>query len=119
MSTVAKRRRVGLTLTRRVKQQVLEAAAAQHVSAGDWVLRAAAVHAGALQEALDLLEVRSRPRVEDAVFTALELTPEEQAHLDNLAVACGLNRSAFASSVSRLALGEEMQAVLAPLVEPG
>jgi hypothetical protein len=53
--------------------------------------------------------------VEDAAFTALYLTPDEWDELDDQAVACGLNRSAFVTSVSRLALGEELAAVVEPL----
>lgn len=128
---------VGLTLPRRVKAELLEAAAgsarAEGVapsegsaraegsarSAGRWVLAAAADHGSALQDALGQAEVRRRPRVDDATFVALALTSDERDELDELAVACGLNRSAFVTSVSRLALGEELEVVLAPLVEPG
>jgi len=113
------RRHVGLTLPRRVKEQVIAAAAVLDWSAGDWVLAAAAEHGRVLQEALGEGEVRRRPRVEDATFAALYLTPDERDELDDLAVACGLNRSAFVTSVSRLALGEELEAVVAPLVEAG
>ena len=118
-TSVSERRHVGLTLPRRVKEQVIAAAAVLDWSAGDWVLAAAAEHGRVLQETLGEVEVRRRPRVEDATFTALYLTPDERDELDDLAVACGLNRSAFVTSVSRLALGEEMDAVVAPLVEPG
>ena len=133
-----------MTLPRRVKAEVLEAAApsqrvasdraaSQRVAsdraasqrsalqraAGEWVVAAAADHGRWLQDALGEREVRRRPRMEDAAFSALSLTPDERDELDEMAVACGLNRSAFVSSVSRLALGEEMDAVVAPLVEPG
>jgi len=50
--------------------------------------------------------------------TALYLTPDERDELDELAIACGLNRSAFVTSVARLALGEELDEVIAALV-PG
>ena len=115
----SERRHVALTLPRRVKEQLIAAAAVLDWSAGDWVLAAAAEHGRVLQEALGEVEVRRRPRVEDATFTALYLTPDERDELDDLAVACGLNRSAFVTSVSRLALGEELEAVVAPLVEAG
>ena len=115
----SERRHVGLTLPRRVKEQLIAAAAVLDWSAGDWVLAAAAEHGRVLQEALGEGEVRRRPRVEDATFAALYLTPDERDELDDLAVACGLNRSAFVTSVSRLALGEELEAVVAPLVEAG
>jgi len=115
----SERRPFGLTLPRWVRERLQEAAAARDGSAGDWVLAAAAEHGPALQAALRPVEVRRRPPVEDAAFTALSLTPEERDELDGLAVACGLNRSAFVTSVSRLALGEELDAVVAPLVEPG
>ena len=118
-TSVSERRHVGLTLPRRVKEQLIAAAAVLDWSAGDWVLAAAAEHGRVLQEALGEVEVRRRPRVEDATFTALYLTPDERDELDDLAVACGLNRSAFVTSVSRLALGEELEAVVAPLVEAG
>ena len=112
-------RHVGLTVPRQVKQRLLAAAAAQGRSAGAWVLAASAEHGPDLQDALRVVQLRRRPRVDDAAFAVLELTPEERDRLDDLAVACGLNRSAFVTSVSRLALGEELEVVLAPLVEPG
>lgn len=115
----SERRQVGLTLPRRVKAELAEAAEALERSAGDWVVAAAAEHGRSLQDALGEAEVRRRPRIDDATFTALSLTPDERDELDDLAVACGLNRSAFVTSVSRLALGEELDAVMAPLVEPG
>ncbi len=113
--TASERRHVGLTVPRTVKVQILEAAAALDWSAGDWVLAAAAEHGPALREALGEVSVRKRPRVEDAAFTALYLTPDERDELDDQAVACGLNRSAFVTSVARLARGEEREDVLAPL----
>jgi hypothetical protein len=111
----SERRHVGLTVPRRVKEQLLEAAGALDWSAGDWVLAAAAEYGQQLCAALGEVEVRKRPRVEDAAFTALYLTPDERDELDDQAVACGLNRSAFVTSVSRLALGEEVSAVVEPL----
>ena len=101
-----------------MKAALLEAAAAAGRSAGEWVLAAAADHGAALQEALGQVELRRRPRVDDATFAALSLTAEERDELDELAVSCGLNRSAFVTSVSRLALGEELDVVVAPLAEP-
>ena len=100
------------------QRSALQRAALQR-AAGEWVVAAAADHGRWLQDALGEREVRRRPRMEDAAFSALSLTPDERDELDEMAVACGLNRSAFVSSVSRLALGEEMDAVVAPLVEPG
>jgi len=114
--TASERRHVGLTVPRTVKGQILEAAAALDWSAGDWVLAAAAEHGPALREALGEVSVRKRPRVEDAAFTALYLTPDERDELDDQAVACGLNRSAFVTSVARLARGEELEDVIAPLM---
>ena len=82
------------------------------------MLAAAAEHGPVLHAALGEVEVRKRPNVEDAAFTALYLTPDERDELDDQAVACGLNRSAFVTSVARLALGEELEAVVADLVPP-
>ena len=119
MSSGTQRRDVGLTVPEALKQQLLAAAAARDLSTGDWVLAAAAAHGPALRDALRPLEVRRRPKVDGAAFAVLQLTSEERDHLDDLAVACGLNRSVFVTSVSRLALGEELEVVLAPMVEPG
>lgn len=113
--TASERRHVGLTVPRQVKERLLEAAATLEWSAGDWVLAAAAEYGPELQGALEEVQVRKRPRVEDAAFTALYLTPDERDELDDQAVACGLNRSAFVTSVSRLALGEEVSEVVEPL----
>lgn len=113
--TASDRAHVGLTVPRRVKADLLEAAAALDWSAGDWALAAAAEEGPRLLEALGHVEVRKRPHVEDAAFTALYLTPDERDELDDQAIACGLNRSAFVTSVARLALGEELEAVVAPL----
>jgi hypothetical protein len=112
----SERRHVGLTLPRPVKVQMLEAAAALDWSAGDWVLAAAAEHGPALLQALGDRPVRRRPRVEDAAFAALYLTPDERDELDDQAIACRLNRSAFVTSVAALALGDDMDVVLDRLV---
>jgi hypothetical protein len=111
------RQHVGMTLPRSVKARLLEAAAALEWSAGDWVLAAAAEHGPALLAALGGREVRRRPRVEDAAFTALYLTPDERDELDDQAIACRLNRSAFVTSVVALALGDELEVVLDRLVD--
>ena len=113
------RRHVGLTLPRTVKADLMAAAGALDWSAGDWVLAAAAEHGPALRAALGEVTVRKRPKVEDAAFTALYLTPDERDELDDQAIACGLNRSAFVTSVARLALGEDPHEVVAPLLEAG
>jgi uncharacterized protein (DUF1778 family) len=111
--TPSERRHVGLTVPRRVKEDLVAAAAVLDWSAGDWVLAAAAEHGPSLRDALGQIEVRKRPTVEDAAFTALYLTPDERDELDDQAIASGLNRSAFVTAVARLALGEP----LAPVVE--
>ena len=108
----SERRHVGLTVPRRVKAELIAAAGALDWSAGDWVLAAAAEHGLELLAALGEVEVRKRPKVEDAAFTALYLTPDERDELDDQAVACGLNRSAFVTSVARLALGEDLEVVV-------
>lgn len=107
-----------MTLPRSVKSRLLEAAAALEWSAGDWALAAAAEYGPALLAALDGQPVRRRPRVEDAAFTALYLTPEEREELDDQAMACRLNRSAFVTSVAALALGDDLEQVLERLL-PG
>jgi hypothetical protein len=113
--TPSERRHVGLTVPRRVKQELIAAAAVLDWSAGDWVLAAAAEHGPPLRDALGQVEVRKRPAVEDAAFTALYLTPDERDELDDQAVACGLNRSAFVTAVARLALGEPLDAIVEQL----
>lgn len=106
-------------MPRRVKTDLLATADALEWSAGDWVLAAAAEHGAVLHGALGEIELRKRPPVEDATFAALYLTPDERDELDEIAVTCGLNRSAFVTAVARLALGEELDLVIAPLrVEP-
>ncbi|MFW5934192.1 MAG: hypothetical protein ACOCT8_05640 [Actinomycetota bacterium] len=109
------RRHVGLTLPRELKQRVIDAADVLHWSVGDWVLAAAAEHGPCLRTALGTLALRRRPRVHDAAFTALYLTAEERDELDDQAVACGLNRSAFVTAVARLGLGEDVEVVVADL----
>jgi hypothetical protein len=113
--SASERRHIGLTVPRRVKARLLEAAAALDWSAGDWVLAAAAEEGPRLRAALGDVEVRKRPVVEDAAFTALYLTPDERDELDDQAIASRLNRSAFVTSVVRLALGEELDDVVATL----
>ena len=113
--SASERKHVGLTLPRRVKERALEAAEVMDWSAGDWVLAAAAEHGPALRDTLQDLEVRKRPKVEDATFTALYLTPEERQELDDQAIACRLNRSAFVTAVSQLGLGDDLEVVLFPL----
>jgi transaldolase len=56
---------------------------------GDWVLASAAEFGPALRDRLGQVEVKKRPRVEDAAFAALYLTPDERDELDDQAVACG------------------------------
>lgn len=104
----SERRHVGLTLPRAVKDQAREAAAEFDWSVGDWVLAAAAEHGPALRAALGTVRVARRHQVEDAAFTGLYLTPDERDELDDQAIACGLNRSAFVTAVARLALGAEL-----------
>jgi hypothetical protein len=111
------RKHVGLTLPRRVKEEALEAARVLEWSAGDWVLAAAAEEGPALRERLGEVAVRKRPKVEDAAFTALYLTPDERDELDDQADACGLNRSAFVTAVARLALGADLEEVVTSLQE--
>ncbi len=113
--TPTRRRHVGMTLPRRVKEGMLEAAAVMEWSAGQWLLAAAAEQGPRLREALGQVSIAKRPRVEDATFTALYLTADERDELDDQAVSCGLNRSAFATAVARLALGEDIGRVCANL----
>ena len=108
----SRRRHVALTLPRPVKNGLIEAAEVIGWSVGDWVLAAAAEHGPRLREALGQVEVRKRPRVEDATYTALYITPEEREEIDDQAVACGLNRSAFVTAVARLGLGHDLDAVV-------
>jgi hypothetical protein len=113
----SERKHVGLTLPRTVKEQALEAAKVLEWSAGDWVLAAAAEQGPGLRERLGTVTVRKRPKVEDAAFTALYLTPDERDELDDQAVACGLNRSAFVTAVARMALGTDLEEVVQALRE--
>lgn len=114
-SAASERKHVGLTVPRPVKHGILAGADALDWSAGDWVLAAAAEHGPDLTGALGDVDVRKRPRIEDAAFTALYLTPDERDELDETAVDCGLNRSAFVTAVARLALGDDLEEVVAAL----
>ena len=113
-----RRRHVGMTMPRAVKEQMLSAAEAIGWPAGRWALTAAAEHGPGLQEALRGRAVLRRVPQADPAFAALYLTLDERAELDDLAVACGLNRSAFVTAVARLALGQSIEDVRASLV-PG
>lgn len=108
----SERRHVGLTLPRRVKQESSAAAGVLDWSVGAWVLAAAAEHGPKLRAVLGEASVAKRHTVEDAAFTALYLTPDERDELDDQAVACGLNRSAFVTAVARLGLGQPIDEVL-------
>ncbi len=114
-SAASERRHVGMTLPRPVKEAAKEAAGILDWSLGDWILAMAAEHGPTLIDALGHVEVRRRPRVQDATFTAVYLTPDERDELDDQAVTGGLNRSAFVTAVARLGLGEEIEAVVEPL----
>jgi hypothetical protein len=117
--TPTRRRHVGMTLPRRVKEGMLEAAGVMDWSAGQWLLAAAAEQGPRLREALGQVSVAKRPRVEDATFTALYLTADERDELDDQARACGLNRSAFVTSVARLGLGDDLGQVVGDLRSRG
>jgi hypothetical protein len=110
-----RRRHVGLTVPRAVKEHALEAAGVMRWPLGTWVLAAAAEHGPRLREALGEVRVAKRPKVAEATFTALYVTDDERAELDDQARACGLNRSAFVTAVARLALGAEVDEVCADL----
>lgn len=99
------RRQVGLTLPRHLKEQVLAAAAVMDWSAGDWVLAAAAEYGRQVPGPSQATHGRKRPRVPDATFCALYLTPDERDELDDQARDHGLNRSAFVTASAQLALG--------------
>ena len=109
------RRHVGMTLPRVVKEGMLEAASVMEWSAGQWLLATAAEQGPRLREALGTVSIAKRPRVEDATFTALYLTADERDELDDQAIACGLNRSAFVTAVARLGLGADVEQVVADL----
>ena len=115
----SQRRHVGMTLPRRIKDGMLEAASVMDWSVGRWLLAAAAEEGPRLRESLGTVSVAKRPKVEDATFTALYLSPDERDEIDDQAVACGLNRSAFVTSVARLALGEDLSDVVTGLRAPG
>lgn len=111
-----RRRHVGLTVPREVKAGALEAAEVLGWPAGQWVLTAAAEHGPRLREGLaEDLQVPKRAAVRDAAFMALYLTADERDELDDQATACGLNRSAFVTAVVRLALGDDLDPVVADL----
>ncbi len=114
--TPSERKHVGMTLPRPVKEQMGAAAEVLEWSAGDWVLAMAAEHGPALIDGLRGRSLRRRPQVEHATFTALYLTPDERDELDDQAVACGLNRSAFVTAIAQLGLGEAHEDVLSPLL---
>ena len=114
-----RRRHVGLTLPRSVKEGIVEAAAVIGWPAGQWVLTAAAEHGPGLRARLGRVAVAKRPRLDDATFTALYLTPDEREELDDQARACGLNRSAFVTSVARVALGDDVDEVADALRSQG
>ncbi len=101
-----------MTLPYPLRERLKEAAAVLEWSTGDWVLAAAGEHGAALDAALGDVTVPRRTRVDHASFTALYLTEEERRELDDQAVACGLNRSAFVTAVTRLGLGEDLQTVV-------
>jgi hypothetical protein len=101
-----------------VKHAAKEAASVLEWSVGDWVLAAAAEEGPRLREALGSMQVPRRLSVEDAAFTAIYLTPEERQELDDQAVACGLNRSAFVTAVASLALGERLEDVVVLVIRP-
>lgn len=114
----ATRRHVGLTVPRSVKERMLEAASVIEWSVGRWVLAAAAEEGPRLRSRLGDVQVRKRPRLPDATFTAIYLTDDERAELDDQATDCGLNRSAFVTAVARLALGDELEKVADGLCAP-
>lgn len=105
-------------MPRAVKEAVAEAADMLAWSMGDWVLAAAAEEGPRLREAVGQVDVRKRPKLEDATFVALYLTPDERDELDDQADACGLNRSAFVTAVASLNLGADLDAVVARLTAP-
>jgi uncharacterized protein (DUF1778 family) len=114
-SEPSERRHVGMTVPRRVKDEMRRAADVLEWSVGDWVLATAAEHGPTLLEALGSVEIRKRPKVEDATFTAIYLTPDERDELDDQARAGRLNRSAFVTAVARLGLGDELEDVVTTL----
>jgi hypothetical protein len=90
---------------RAVKDRMSAAARVLDWSVGDWVLAAAAEHGPRVPDLRTRLA--RRPAVADATFCALYLTSDEREELDEQAVARGLNRSAFVTAVSQLALGAQ------------
>lgn len=114
-SEPSERKHIGMTLPRRVKEEAKRAAEVLEWSVGDWLLAIAAEHGTELTKALGHVEVRRRPSVEDATFTAIYLTPDERDELDDQAVAAKLNRSAFVTAVARLGLGDPLEDVVVGL----
>lgn len=82
-------------------------------SVGDWVLAAAAEHG----PRMPAVELRKRPAVADAAFCALYVTAEEREELDDQARARGLNRSAFVTASAQLALGADLDDVVASVTD--
>ena len=111
--TPTARRQVGLTVPRRVKEQMTAAARVLDWSVGDWVLAAAAEFGPRVPDMSR--EVRRRTAVADATFCALYLTAEERQELDEQATARSLNRSAFVTATAQLALGAQLADVLRAL----
>lgn len=111
----SERKHVGMTLPRAIKEEAKRAAGVLEWSVGDWLLAMAAEHGRELTEALGHVEVRRRPSVDDATFTAIYLTPDERDELDDQAVAARLNRSAFVTAVARVGLGEPLDDVVTSL----
>ncbi len=111
--TPSDRRQVGLTVPRAVKEQMRAAADVLDWSVGDWILAAAAEHG----PRIPAIELTKRPAVADATFCALYLTTEERQELDDQARARGLNRSAFVTASAQLALGADLDAVVASLTD--
>ena len=111
--TPSDRRQVGLTVPRRLKEQMRAAAEVMDWSVGDWVLAAAAEFGDQVPDMS--AELRKRPAVADATFCALYLTAEERQELDDQARARGLNRSAFVTVTAQLALGADRDAAVRAL----
>lgn len=112
-ATPSGRRQVGLTVPRRVKEQMTAAAQVLDWSVGDWVLAAAAEFAPQLPDTTT--RTRKRRAVADATFCALYLTDDEREELDEQATRHGLNRSAFVTATAQLALGADRDDVMRSL----
>lgn len=113
--TPSDRRQVGLTVPRRLKARMQEAAQVLDWSVGDWSLAAAAEYGPRIPTLRGAL--RRRPRVTDPAFCALYLTADERDELDEQATARGLNRSAFVTATAQLALGAHLEEVLRSLTD--